>query len=48
MKVAKELVDYVGLPWEDEVLSFHKMDRQVATASVAQVRKPLYSSSVAR
>jgi hypothetical protein len=30
------------------VLNFHKNDRPVKTASASQVRKPIYSSSVAR
>ena len=47
-EVASELIEWVGLPWEEDVLNFHKADRQVATASVAQVRRPLYNSSVAR
>ena len=47
-EVASELLEWVGLPWEEGVLSFHKAERQVATASVAQVRRPLYNSSVAR
>ncbi|GAX74981.1 hypothetical protein CEUSTIGMA_g2427.t1 [Chlamydomonas eustigma] len=47
-EVATELLEWVGLPWEEGVLSFYKAERQVATASVAQVRKPLYNSSVAR
>ncbi len=45
--VAKVL-DFCGLEWEDACLNFHKSDRQVITASYDQVRKPLYSTSVAR
>lgn len=45
---ARRLVDHCGLPWDDACLSFHKAKRQVRTASVSQVRQPIYSSSVAK
>ena len=45
---AREIVDFVGLPWNDSCLAFHKSDRPVKTASVVQVRKPVYSTSVER
>ncbi len=45
---ARRVLDYVGLPWDARVLEFHRNERQVNTASVAQVRKPVYQSSVAR
>ncbi|MEW5318208.1 MAG: hypothetical protein WDW38_009448 [Sanguina aurantia] len=46
--VASDLLAHCGLGWEGSVLDFHKVDRAVASASVAQVREPLYSSSVGR
>ena len=45
---ARRLIDFVGLPWNDACLSFHKTQRNVRTASVAQVRQPIYSTSVER
>ena len=45
---ARRLVDYLGLPWDDRCLGFHQNRRIVKTASVAQVRKPIYRTSVAR
>jgi len=45
---ARHLVDYLGLPWDDRCLGFHANPRIVRTASVAQVRKPIYRTSVAR
>ena len=45
---AKEIVAFCGLEWNDQCLKFHESDRPVKTASVTQVRKPLYSSSVER
>ena len=45
---ARRLVDYLGVPWDDRCLGFHDNRRIVKTASVAQVRKPIYRTSVAR
>ena len=40
------LMEAAGLPWEESVLEFHKTKSASATASAAQVRSPVYSSSV--
>ncbi|MCL6729338.1 tetratricopeptide repeat-containing sulfotransferase family protein [Sphingomonas hankyongi] len=45
---ARRLIDFLGLPWNDKCVDFHKSDRPVKTASVAQVRKPIYKTSVQR
>jgi hypothetical protein len=45
---ARRMLDFLGLPWNPACLRFHETQRTVKTASVAQVRKPIYSSSVAR
>ncbi len=42
----RALIDYLGLPWDEAVLSFHKSERQVRTASAAQVRQPMYKGSI--
>lgn len=42
----RALIAYLGLPWDDAVLSFHETDRPVRTASAAQVRQPMYQGSV--
>jgi len=47
-KVARRLVDWCGLPWESACLRFHETQRPIRTASVTQVRKPIYETSVAR
>lgn len=47
-RISHELLDYCGLEWSDECLNFHKSKRVVATASLAQVRQPIYKSSVER
>jgi len=47
-KVIKEVLDFLGLEWEDSVLDFYKAKRAVKTASVTQVRNPIYKSSKAK
>ena len=47
-KEAKALIEFLGLEWDDKCVDFHKSDRPVKTASVAQVRKPIYNTSVKR
>lgn len=45
---ARRMLDYVGVAWEPQVLNFSELQRPVKTASVWQVRQPLYKSSMAR
>jgi hypothetical protein len=45
---ARELIDFVGLEWDPACVEFHRSKRPVKTASVAQVRKPIYTGSVER
>ena len=40
-----QLVNYVGVRWEDQCLEFHQGKSYVRTASMNQVRKPIYKSS---
>jgi tetratricopeptide (TPR) repeat protein len=42
------LLDFLGLPWDPSALRFHESERVARTASYAQVRRPLYRSSVGR
>lgn len=46
--MARDVIGFLGLPWNDACLSFHESARPVKTASVMQVRKPVYASSVHR
>jgi tetratricopeptide (TPR) repeat protein len=46
--VARRLIAACGLPWEPACLEFHQNNRPVRTASVTQVRQPVYKKSVAR
>ena len=43
---SRRLVEFLGLEWDDSCLDFHKTERAVVTASFAQVRQPIYRSSV--
>jgi Sulfotransferase family len=47
-QVARRLVAACGLEWEPACLDFHLNPRPVRTASVTQVRQPVYKKSVAR
>lgn len=42
---ARKMLQYIGVDWESQVLDFNKVDRPVKTASVWQVRQPLYKTS---
>jgi tetratricopeptide (TPR) repeat protein len=46
--VARRLLAWCGLEWEPACLDFHQTKRPVRTASVTQVREPIYTRSVAR
>ena len=46
-KVSRRMISFCGLEWEDACLSFEKNTSPSATASAAQVRRPIYKSSVA-
>jgi tetratricopeptide (TPR) repeat protein len=45
---ARELIDYLELPWEDACLHFDRQDTAVTTASAVQVRQPVHTRSVGR
>ncbi|TEW51726.1 tetratricopeptide repeat-containing sulfotransferase family protein [Psychromonas algicola] len=45
---AKKMLDYIGVDWEPEVLNFNELDRTVKTASVWQVRQPIYKTAMAK
>lgn len=45
---AHALIEFLGLPWEDACLHFHKQDAAVTTASAVQVRQPVHTRSVGR
>jgi tetratricopeptide (TPR) repeat protein len=45
---SRRMLDFLGLPWDEKVLRFHETERPVRTASVNQVREPIYHSSAGR
>jgi tetratricopeptide (TPR) repeat protein len=45
---SRRIVDHCGLAWDPRCLDFHRSERSVRTASFAQVRRPLYPTSVGR
>ncbi len=45
---SRRILEYCGLEWDEACLDFHKHKRAVSTASVMQVRQPIYKSSVER
>ena len=47
-KQVRRLLDYLGFEWNPQCLAFHQNKRTVNTVSAAQVRRPIYRSSVAR
>ncbi len=47
-KYSRQLIEFCGLEWDDQCLQYHKTSRFVGTASYAQVRTKMYSSSVKR
>jgi tetratricopeptide (TPR) repeat protein len=44
----RQSVAHLGLDWDPACLEFHKTARDVRTASIAQVRRPLYKGSLGR
>ena len=45
---ARRMLEHCGLDWDPACLDFHRTRRTIRTASVNQVRQPLYATSVGR
>jgi len=45
---ARRLLEYLGLPWEEDCVAFHRQAGAVSTASAVQVREPAHTRSVGR
>ena len=41
----RRMIEHCGLEWDSNLLQFHRQERVVKTASVWQVRQPIYRSS---
>lgn len=46
LDVSRRIADYVGLAWSSELIEVQNLGGQSSTASAAQVREPIYRSSV--
>ena len=44
--VSRQLVDYIGLQWDEKCLAFHDNERDVRTSSNIQVRQPMHKHSM--
>ncbi len=44
----RSVIEFVGLPWDEAVTSFHAVRRTVRTLSYDQVNQPLYTTAVGR
>ena len=47
-RVSKQLIDYLGLEWDEKCLDFHNNERDVRTSSNIQVRQPMFKNSINR
>ncbi len=45
---SREMIEFIGLEWDEACLKFHENKRIGRTASYDQVRQPIYKGSVAR
>lgn len=45
---SRRLLEFCDLPWDDRVLRYYETERSVKTASLWQVRQPIYDTSVGR
>ncbi|WP_165352815.1 tetratricopeptide repeat-containing sulfotransferase family protein [Loktanella sp. IMCC34160] len=46
--MARKVIDFLGLEWDDACLNFQETENRAKTLSVWQVRQPIYKSSVKR
>jgi len=46
--LTRKIIAHTGLEWSEDCLSFHKSNTVVRTASMAQVREPVYMSSIGK
>ncbi len=47
-RVSRQLIDYIGLEWDEKCLDFYNSERDVRTSSNIQVRQPMYKKSINR
>ncbi|MDP6691697.1 MAG: sulfotransferase [Alphaproteobacteria bacterium] len=44
---SRRIVEFCGLDWDEQVLNFHETRRNIQTASLWQVRQPIYTNALA-
>ena len=44
----RNIIDHIGVDWSEDCLHFHKSKTVVRTTSMAQVRQPVFKSSIGR
>ena len=42
----KKLFKFCDLEWDEEILNFYKFGKRIKTASISQVKKPVYNTSI--
>jgi hypothetical protein len=45
---SRRLIEFLGLDWEPACLDFHRSNRPVFSASIWQVRQPVFNRSIGR
>jgi hypothetical protein len=45
---ARRIVEFCGMDWDPRCLAFYETKRPVRTASVTQVREPIFTTSIGR
>jgi len=44
--ISRKMIEWIGLEWDESCLSFYDSDALVRTASITQVRQPIYKGSI--
>ena len=48
LDVSKQIADFVGIEWTEQLIEVQDLDNAYSTPSASQVREPIYTSSVGR
>ena len=46
--LSKQLIDYLGLEWDENCLDFHNNERVVMSPTNIQVQQPMYKNAINR
>ena len=46
--IVRGMLEHIGVPFDERCLAFHESSRAIHTASLDQVRRPIYTSSTER